>query len=61
MNKIQIKPYSLKELAALYNVSKNTFKKWLEPFKKEIGERKGYYYTIHQVEVIFKYLGVPAR
>ncbi len=61
MEKPEIKPYSLKELAGLYNVSKNTFKKWLEPVKSQIGKRVGYYYSVHQVEIIFKHLGVPAR
>jgi hypothetical protein len=54
-----IQPYSLKQLSAMYNVSKNTFKKWIEPIAHELGKRVGYYYTIHQVEIIFKYLGVP--
>ena len=54
-----VKPYSLKELAGLYHVSKNTFKKWLEPVRTEIGKREGYYYSIRQVEVIFRHLGVP--
>ena len=58
-NKYPIKPYSLKELSAMYNVSKNTFKKWLKPITEEIGTKQGYYFTIRQVEIIFKHLGVP--
>jgi transposase len=58
-NAYVIKPYSLKELAVMYNVSKNTFKKWLEPINDQMGRRQGYYYNVHQVEIIFKYLGVP--
>ena len=54
-----IRPYSLKELAAMYHVSKNTFKKWLKPISDQIGERKGYYYSVHQVQSIFDYLGIP--
>jgi hypothetical protein len=54
-----IQPYSLKELSGMYNVSKNTFKKWIEPIAPQLGERIGYYYTIHQVKIIFRYLGVP--
>jgi len=61
MDHIPIKPYSLKELAALYNVSKNTFKKWLEPVNRQIGKRVGYYYNIHQVKIIFKHLGIPEK
>lgn len=57
---IEIKQYKLKELAHLYNnISTKTLKKWLEPFKEEIGERKGHYYSIPQVRVIFKKLGYP--
>ena len=58
-DKPQLKPYSLKELSGLYHVSKNTFKKWIEPLQKQMGKRDGYYYTVHQVEVIFKHLGIP--
>lgn len=57
----QIKPYSLKELSGLYGVSKNTFKKWLIPFKEDLGERKGYYYNNHQVTLMFEKLGVPGE
>jgi hypothetical protein len=55
-----IKPYKLKELADLYFVSKQTFIKWLAPFKDRIGERKGHFYTVEQVKIIFTCLGVPS-
>lgn len=43
----------------MYNVSKNTFKKWLSNFADELGERNGYYYSVLQVRLIFEKLGLP--
>ncbi|MEO6539950.1 MAG: hypothetical protein ABIN74_03120 [Ferruginibacter sp.] len=57
--KFPIKPYSLKELAAMYHVTKKTFSKWLIPFEKEIGKRNGYYYNNNQVRIIFEKIGAP--
>lgn len=57
----QIKPYKQKELSDLYGVSKRTFTKWLIPFKEKIGERKGHYYSVEQVKIIFTSLGVPSN
>jgi hypothetical protein len=54
-----LKPYSLKELSVMYGVSKNTFKKWMDPFSHKLGQRQGYYYSIEQVKMIFNKLGVP--
>jgi transposase len=54
-----IRPYTLKELASLYHVSKETFRGWLSKFKDEIGERDGRIYSIAQVEIIAKRLGWP--
>jgi hypothetical protein len=56
----EIKPYKQKELSDLYGVSKQTFSKWLAPFKDKIGERKGHFYTVEQVKIIFTSLGVPS-
>lgn len=58
-NKVEVKPYNLKELANLYQVSDKTFKRWIDHFKGELGEKYGNYYTIHQVRIIFKKLGLP--
>lgn len=57
---IEIKPYTLQELANLYGVSKPTFRKWIKPFEKEIGKRNGHYYTIAQVRIIFDKLSLPS-
>ena len=58
---IMLKPYSVKEIAELYSISLKTLKKWLAPFVNEIGEKRGRYYTVLQVEIIFTKLGVPHK
>lgn len=55
----QAKPYSFKELEALYGVSHKTFKTWIKPFTLEIGVKRGRYFTVKQVETIFEKLGLP--
>jgi transposase len=57
--KIQLKAYSLTEVAMLYEVSGRTLKTWLTPFKSEIGQKVGRYYTPKQMKVIFERLGMP--
>lgn len=56
---IQLKAYSPGELANLYEVNIRTLNRWLEPHQQEIGERRGRYYTVAQVETIFTKLGYP--
>lgn len=56
-----ITPLSCSELGELYGVHSKTFKKWIFPFKDKIGKRIGRYYSIRQVKIIFRYLGLPAR
>ena len=57
--KTQVKTYSVKEMAGLYEISKKTLNKWLTPFETEIGERRGHFYNPKQVGVIFEKLGHP--
>jgi uncharacterized protein YjcR len=57
--KVLIKAYSVKEIAGLYNISPKTLRRWLTPFAKEIGERKGHSYTPKQIRIIFEELGIP--
>lgn len=56
-----IKPCNKKELIVLFGVSSFVLRKWLEPLKEEIGEVKGRYYTVNQVEIIIKRLGLPKK
>ena len=58
-NGIVIKPYSIGELAKLYDVDRKTFRTWLKPIIKELGKREGRYYNIRQVKIIFKKLDFP--
>jgi hypothetical protein len=60
-NTIQLKPYSLVELAKLYTVCDRTMKKWIKPFEQEVGEKNGRYYSISQVKIIFDKLGLPSE
>ena len=55
----EIKPYSAKELAEIYDVCDKTFKKWIKPFSNDIGEKHGRYYNVNQVKVIFEKIGLP--
>jgi len=57
----EIKPYSTKELASIYDVCDKTMKKWIKPFLAEIGEKNGRYYSVAQVKIIFDKLGVPCK
>ncbi len=59
--KLKVLPYSLVELATVYNVCDRTMKKWLKPFEAQIGPRLGRYYNICQVRTILEKLGLPAE
>ena len=59
--RIQLKPYSITELARIYGVDPRTLKKWLVPFEKELGEMQGRFYQIPQVKVIFDKLSLPTN
>ena len=59
--KIEIRPYKNKELRSMYGMDENpkAWKRLLDQHKEAIGERKGQFYTIHQVKIIFQKCGVP--
>jgi hypothetical protein len=54
-----VKPYTIKELSALYGISPKALKTWLQPHVIEIGEKRGRYFTTHQVRIIFEKIGLP--
>ncbi len=60
-NGMDIRPQSVKELIALYGVCARTVRNWIKSFKEELGDRHGNYYTVAQVELIYRKLGPPGK
>ena len=60
-NVVEIKPYSLSELSAIYGVTNRTMKNWITPYNTTIGEKVGRLYTALQVKIIFEKLGLPGK
>lgn len=60
VRKLELKPYSVTDLAKIYGVCNRTFKKWVNDIK-EVGPKKGRYYSIPQVKIIFENMKVPTQ
>ena len=58
---IEVKAYSLSELAGIYKISNKCMKRWLKPHQDLIGKREGRYFTVLQVRIIFDKLGLPGK
>lgn len=56
-----IKPYRLKDLAAIYDVCTRTMRRWINKLTPEIGPKKVKYFTIEQVTAIVNAVGVPQK
>ncbi len=56
-----LKPYNHKQLADFYGVCWLTFQRWVKKHEEEIGKKQGHFYSIKQVLIIFKVLGMPKR
>lgn len=55
----KVRPYRGTDLAKIYGVGIDTFKKWIRKLKKELGTVDGHYFTIPQVEIIIHHLKLP--
>ena len=58
---IEIRPYSLTELAQIYGVTNRTMKNWIIRHDAAVGEKIGRLYTTLQIKIIFEKLGLPGR
>lgn len=58
-NAVVVKPYYLKELARLYQVSPRTMRNWIRNYHEAVGKPTGRLYTSRQVYIIFEKLGLP--
>jgi len=57
--KVQLKAYTTKELALIYDVSEKIMRGWITLFEDQLGKKKGRYYTPRQSRIIFDKLGIP--
>lgn len=56
---IEVKPYSISELATIYSVKPRTMRMWIARHREAIGEKTGRFFTALQVRIIFNKLGLP--
>lgn len=52
MSDTDLKPMTVSELAARWNVSRKTVLKWIRPFRAELGTVHGRIFTVQQVRII---------
>lgn len=60
-NTIEVKPYSLTELANIYGITNRTMKSWIVRHNEAIGEKVGRLYNAKQVAINFDRLGLPGK
>ncbi len=56
-----IRPYRLMDLAAIYEVSPRTIRRWIDAKAPEFGKKKKKYFTVDQVQGIVTALGIPQK
>lgn len=56
-----IRPYRMKDLAAIYDVSTRTMRRWIDAKAPEHGKKTKMYFTIEQVKGITNAIGVPQK
>ncbi len=56
-----IRPYRMKDLAAIYSVSTKTMKRWIDTKASAQSNKTKMFFTIEQVTGIFSTIGVPQK
>ncbi len=56
-----IRPYRLMDLAAIYDVSTRTMRRWIDAKAAEHGKKEKKYFTIEQVKGIITAIGLPQK
>lgn len=59
--KLIIRRYRINDLAAIYEISYKTMRKWMSNFPDELGRKAGRYYSIRQLEFMIGQFGEPRR
>ena len=58
---LMVKPYRIKDLAAIYDVSTKTMRKWIDNLPTKVSREKSQFYTIQAVRTIVENLGLPQK
>lgn len=61
IKKVIIMDYNLKQLAAIYDISKYLMRNKMKDHKEKIGKPKGYEYDSKQVSLIFELIPLPSN
>jgi hypothetical protein len=56
---LEVKPYTMKEMAAIYCISARSFATWIKKIEPHVGRKQGRYFNVHQVRMIIEKLGLP--
>ena len=56
-----IKPYRLKDLAAIFDISQITLKRWIAGTADQFDRKGRKYYTVKQVELMVEKFGLPKK
>jgi len=54
-----IKPYRIKDLCLIFDVTHHVMRSWIRENKGVIGERKGHYFNVEQVSIMISRFGMP--
>lgn len=57
---VVVKEYTLTDLAEMYKMSKYRLRCRIEKYKKQVGQRAGYFYETEQVRKIFQLIPLPS-
>jgi hypothetical protein len=56
-----IKPYRLKDLAAIFDINAQTMKRWINKYPDELGNKDGKYYSVRQIDFLIEKFGLPRK
>jgi hypothetical protein len=59
--KLIIKPYRMKDLAAIYGVDVRTVRRWMNKLAPAIVRKQAKYFAVQEVTAIIEALGVPKK
>jgi len=56
-----IQPYYISDLAIIYGINRKTMCKWMGRFPKQLAQKEGKHFSIHQVRFMIQKFGLPSH